>query len=130
MPRPALALCLLALAAGCAARESGIRDPADFLVRAERTTIASARPAAEVAACFEREAAHLPGAAFAQTAEGGAADTLRGFGFAFEQALFENSSGGGSTATVLLAPGLEARWRADFARDRLAPLQRCAAAQA
>lgn len=130
MPRPAFALCLLVLAAGCAAPESGVRDPADFTARADRTTIASPRPAAEVAACFEREAAHLPGAAFAAAPDGGATYTLRGFGYTFEQALFEPNPAGGSTATVLLAPGLNARWREDFARDRLAPLRACAAAGA
>lgn len=130
MLRHAFAVCLLALAAGCAAPESGIRDPADFTARAERTVIASPRPAAAVAACFEREAAHLPGAAFDAAPDGGATYTLRGFGFTFEQALFEPNPDGGSTAAVLLAPGLNARWRADFARDRLAPLQACAAAGA
>ena len=71
-------------------------------------------------------AAEKASATFVDPDGQGATYTLRAFGYSFEEIRFRPAPGGGSTAEVLLAPGLSARWRADFARDRLAPLQTCA----
>ncbi len=121
-----LTLALGLAAAGCATQDrSGIRDPDDFRLMAERTTIDSARPHGDVARCFEARAALLPMSSFTAE-EGRTIYRLRGFGFTFEEIHFEETPTG-SRVTILMAPNLNAKWRRDFARDRAAPLEACAA---
>jgi hypothetical protein len=120
----AVSLAALGLAA-CAAPESGIRDPEAFASRAERTTLSGRDAPAAVAACFAETATLLPGSTVLADGDGrGATYTLRPFGYSFEQMRFR-PAGGGTEVTVLLAPGVNDRWRRDFERDRLAPLRAC-----
>ncbi|MBI1188941.1 MAG: hypothetical protein GC206_16670 [Alphaproteobacteria bacterium] len=112
---------------GCATRESGIRDPERFRAIAERTELTSARAHDEVAACFRDTAALLPMSDFIDTAPNVVTYRLRGFGYTFEEIDFAAAPGNGARITVLMAPGVNARWRHDFARDRLAPLDACVA---
>ena len=120
---PALAL----LASACAAGDAGIRDPDTFQKVALRTEVSSRQDYAELARCFEDRAALLPMTSFIADPSGPAITyRLRGFGFSFEEIRFAPASGGGSTATALLAPNLDGNWRRDFDADRLAPLRACA----
>lgn len=119
------AACLLA---ACATPDkAGVRDPAMFPLVAERSVVTSDRDYVELARCFETRGEFLPMTRFI-SAESGDAELyrLRGFGFTFEEIAFAGRPGGGSEATVLLAPNLNSKWRADFAKDRLAPLEACA----
>ncbi|MBI1251464.1 MAG: hypothetical protein GC189_08335 [Alphaproteobacteria bacterium] len=112
--------------AGCATRPSGIRDPQAFRAQAEREVIASARAHTDIAACFRDTAALLPMTDLIEVSPAQTTYRLRGFGYTFEEIDFA-AAPGGSAITVLLAPGVNARWRRDFANDRLAPLRACAA---
>lgn len=120
-----IAVLALPLAACAAAPESGIRDAARFRATAERTTVTSARPVAALVQCFRDSARLLPGSTILPESGGRFVYTAEVAGFFFEEAVFA-PAGRGSTATMLLAPGVNARWRADFARDRLDPLKACA----
>ena len=121
-----LLIATVALMAACTAPESGIRSPAEFAERANRTEVTSARPALTVARCFQDTAALLPFSSMLTDADGkGATYRLRGYGFSFEEIRFRPAAAG-SLATVLVAPGVNARWMADLERDRLAALRACA----
>lgn len=120
------ALGLALIAAGCAARESGIRDHGEFRRVATSSALDSARGPAELAECFRDRAALLPMSEF--RAEGDSTVyRLRGFGFSFEEIVFAPRPGGGTRATIRLAPNLDGSWHADFERDRGAALRLCAA---
>ena len=123
------ALSLAAALAACApAPEAGIADPDTFRATASGPVVTSRRSATEVAACFEARAALLPmSTVTADPATGGAVYRLRGFGRTYEEIIFAPAAGGGSTARVLIAPNLDAKWREGFERDRGRPLQACAA---
>lgn len=112
--------------AGCATRESGIRDPERFRTVAERTTLVSSRAHTDVAGCFRDTAALLPMTTFVEVSDTRTTYRLRGYGFTFEEIDFD-AAPGGTEVTVMLAPGVNPRWRRDFARDRLEPLRACAA---
>jgi hypothetical protein len=130
MIRYAMAGALVLALSGCVATESGVRSPARFQDIAERTQIDSALSPAAVARCFEDHAALLPMTAFVPTHEGpGVLYRLGGFGFSFEEIEFAPSADGGSAITIKLAPGVNARWRRNFERDRFAVVSRCAARQ-
>ena len=117
---------LLFLAA-CAQAQTGYQDPAEFAARAARVEIASAKSAPDLAACFRDRALLLPGSTLLADTDGkGATYTLRAAGFTFEEIRFR-PAGRGSVATVLTAPGAGKTFQADFERDRLDPLRRCAA---
>ncbi|MDX2238541.1 MAG: hypothetical protein NW203_13345 [Hyphomonadaceae bacterium] len=122
------ALFTIALA-GCATHETGVRDPQIFRAVADRFVLLSERPHAEVAACFQERAALLPMSAFVAASDQQIIYRLRGFGYTFEEIDFD-ASNAGSMVTVMIAPGVNDRWRRDFTRDRLRPLQDCAAALA
>lgn len=125
--KPLHLLALLSLLAACAAPESGIRDPKDFAARAERTEITSAKPPLALARCFQDTATLLPFTTLLTDADGkGATYRLRGYGYSFEEIRFRPGTGKGTQATVRLAPGVNQKWRDDFAADRLGPLRRCA----
>jgi hypothetical protein len=128
MKRIACALVLGLVTAGCATTDrSGIRDPDQFRQVAERRIIESVRSHTDVARCFEERAALLPMSTFiADEPSQQTTYRLRGFGFSFEEILFE-ATPTGSRATILMAPNLNAKWRDDFARDRGAVLSACAA---
>ena len=117
------------VASGCATPDkAGVRNPEWFAKVAERSVLKSDRPFDQVAQCFEKNAQLLPMTQFVDSADqSGVTYRLRGFGFTFEEIAFEASAGGGSTATVLIAPNLNAKWRSDFMQDRLEPLQSCIA---
>lgn len=123
------ALSLAAALAACApAPEAGVADPDTFRATASGPVVTSRRSAPDVAACFEARAALLPmSAVTADPATGGAVYRLRGFGRTYEEIKFAPAAGGGSTARVLIAPNLDAKWREGFERDRGRPLQACAA---
>lgn len=117
---------LLFLAA-CAQVQTGFENPAEFAARADRVEISSAKSAPELAACFRDRALLLPGSTLLADTDGhGATYTLRAAGFTFEEIRFR-PAGRGSVATVLTAPDAGKTFSADFERDRLTPLQRCAA---
>jgi len=128
MKRTTLMLALGLVTAGCATTDrSGIRNPDTFRQVAERSVVESARPYTDVARCFEDRAALLPMSSFIADAPSGRTTyRLRGFGFTFEEITFETTPTG-SRATVLMAPNVNAKWREDFARDRGAVLNACAA---
>ncbi len=123
------ALGLASSIAGCATRESGVRDPVRFREIAEITEISSLIPPDKLAACFEDTAALLPMSVFrTDPATGVVSYRLRGFGYTFEEIdFFPGADPVGTQITVRLAPGVNAKWRRDFERDRMAPLQACAA---
>lgn len=116
-------------ASGCATPDkAGVRNPEWFAKVAERSVLTSDRPFDQVAQCFERNAQLLPMTEFVGSPDQSLVTyRLRGFGYTFEEIAFEASTGGGSTATVLIAPNLNARWRYDFKQDRLEPLHACVA---
>ncbi len=126
------ALTIAAGLAACApAPEAGVADPDQFRATATGPVVTSARPAADVAACFEARATLLPMSSFADDPQtGGKIYRLRGFGRTYEEIRFSPDSQGGSTAQVLIATNLSPKWRQDFARDRGTMLQACASGAA
>jgi hypothetical protein len=124
-----LALSLLATACATPDR-AGVRNPEFFRKVAVQTEVESTRSYAEVARCFEAQAALLPLSVFV-TDDAGSRITyrLRGFGYTFEEIEFA-ATPNGSRATVFIAPNLNAKWHEDFAKDRDAPLKACAADKA
>lgn len=127
---PFFAISIATLAA-CSTTESGVRDPSRFREIAERSVIASALPETELVACFRDTADFLPSTEFLPPRNDAGTDyRLRGFGFTFEEIEFRPAPGGGSTATLLLAPGVNQKWRRDFQRDRVEPLRACASGEA
>lgn len=132
MKRSLLTLVLFASGvSACATTPSGIRDPDLFTQVAEQTRVVSIRSATDVARCFEDRAALLPMTTFRpSTEESVVIYRLRGFGYTFEEIRFEPMTEGGSSATVSLAPNLNAKWHRDFQKDRLSPLQACASGEA
>ncbi|MGC5198466.1 hypothetical protein [Aphanothece microscopica] len=117
-------LTVLTLAAGCATFETGVRDPERFGQIAERTMFQSSRSAAAVSSCFAETADLYPGSQLLETGDGGTAYVLRVAGFTFERITF-SSVDRGSTVTIELAPGVDARWRRDMESGRLVPLRAC-----
>lgn len=126
------ALTIAAGLAACApAPEAGVADPDQFRATANGPIVESARPPAEVAACFEARAMLLPLSSFADDPEtGGRIYRLRGFGRTYEEIRFSPDSQGGSSAQVLIAANLSPKWQQDFARDRGAMLEACASGTA
>ncbi|KAA5803816.1 hypothetical protein F1654_08430 [Alkalicaulis satelles] len=120
-----LAFACLALTA-CAGTPQ--RAPADaFAAMAETAHLISAHGPEAISACFEAQGDFLPGARFlSDEAAGVWLYRLRGFGTTFEEIAFTPGTAGGSAIEVRLSPGLRARWRRDFERDRLAALEACA----
>lgn len=87
----------------------------------------STRSAAEVAACFVARAMLLPLSTFADDPQtGGKLYRLRGLGRTYEEIRFRPAAHRGSTAQVLIATNLTAKWRRDFDRDRGGVLAACA----
>jgi len=129
MMRFALPLAIVLAAAACATPDrAGVRNPEFFRQVAARTSIESALPPDKVARCFEERATLLPMARFTSVdAPRRTTYRLRGFGYTFEEIDFEATSSG-SRMTIFIAPNVNAKWRADFDRDRGAPLAACAAA--
>jgi hypothetical protein len=127
MKRIAMTIVLGLVCTGCATTErTGVRDPEEFRQVAERSFVESVLPYTDVARCFEDRAALLPMSSFiADQAAQRTTYRLRGFGFTFEEIIFE-ATPAGSRATILMAPNLNAKWRADFARDRGDVLTACA----
>jgi hypothetical protein len=120
-------LAALLVLAACAQVQTGFQDPAEFAARAARVEVASPKSAPVLAACFRDRALLLPGSTLLADPDGkGATYTLRVAGYSFEEIRFR-PSGMGSVATVLTAPDAGQSFRADFERDRLEPLRRCAA---
>lgn len=120
-------LAALAVPAACARMQTGRQDPAEFAARAERVEIVSASSAPDLAACFRDRALLLPGSTLLADRDGmGATYTLRVAGYSFGEIRFR-PAGSGSVATVLTSPEAGRSFRADFERDRMAPLQRCVA---
>lgn len=128
MKRFALPIALALLTTACATPDrAGVRDQEVFRQVANQTILDSARPAADVARCFEDRAALLPMSSFVQgAASDGTTYRLRGFGFTFEEIDFQTAPSG-SRMTIFLAPNVNAKWLADFERDRAAPPRACAA---
>lgn len=126
------ALTIAAGLAACApAPEAGVADPDQFRATATGPVVTSARPAADVASCFEARATLLPMSSFADDPQtGGKIYRLRGFGRTYEEIFFSPDSQGGSAAQVLIAANLSPKWRQDFARDRGAMLEACASGTA
>ena len=126
------ALTIAAGLAACApAPEAGVADPDQFRATATGPVVTSARPAAEVAACFEARATLLPMSSFADDPQtGGKIYRLRGFGRTYEEIRFNPAPHGGSVAQALIATNLSPKWRQDFARDRGAMLEDCASGTA
>ena len=123
----AIALTLLSTA-GATAKESGIRDPERFRAIAEKTSLTSASAPEKIARCFEDRAVLLPMTSFNKDAVTGTTTyRLRGYGYTFEEIDFVANKNGGSDITIFLAPGVNAKWRADFEAGRLAVLRSCAA---
>ncbi len=120
---------LAVVTSGCATPDkAGVRNPEWFAKVAERSVVTSDRSFQQVAQCFEQNAELLPMTEFVGSADQSLVTyRLRGFGYTFEEIAFEASADGGSTATVLIAPNLNERWRSDFIQDRLEPLRACAA---
>jgi hypothetical protein len=111
--------------------EAGIADPDQFRASASGPVVASKRPAAKVAACFEARALLLPMSSFTNDPRtGGKIYRLRGYGRTYEEILFVPATKGGSTATVLIAANLSPKWQQDFARDRGVMLEACASGAA
>lgn len=128
MKRIAFTLAIALLTSACATPDrAGVRNPEFFRQVATQTALESARPALDVARCFEEQATLLPMSAFVRD---DAADLttyrLRGFGFTFEEIDFR-ATPGGSRMTIFIAPNVNAKWREDFERDRGGPLRECAA---
>lgn len=128
MRRIAIPFTLALLTTACATPDrAGVRNPEFFRQVATQTTLESARPAAEVATCFEAHATLLPLSEFVrQEAAGLTTYRLRGFGYTFEEIDFQTAANG-SRMTIFIAPNLNAKWREDFERDRGAPLRDCSA---
>lgn len=129
MKRQFLAIALTVLATACAtAKESGIRDPERFRAIAEQTSLTSKSAPESVARCFEDKAVLLPMTSFnTDQATGTTTFRLRGYGYTFEEIDFVVNQDGGSSITIFLAPGVNAKWRRDFEAGRLAVLRSCAA---
>lgn len=127
MKRSALIPTLALTLAACATPDrAGVRNPEFFRQVATETTVESNRPAGEVARCFQERATLLPMSRFvADEASGRTTYRLRGFGYTFEEIDFDPASTG-SRITIFIAPNVDERWRADFVRDRGAPLNACA----
>lgn len=128
MKRHALLIALALTAAGCATPDrAGVRNPEFFRKVATQTTLDSSRPAIDVARCFEERATLLPLSSFDRsTAPAKTTYRLRGVGFTFEEIDFD-ATPSGSRMTIFIAPNVNVKWRADFARDRGAVLEACAA---
>ena len=120
---------LLAAALGaCAAPETGIRSPEKFAAVAETTVVNSKLEHTAVARCFEERATLLPTSTFSDYPEAGeTVYRLRPYGYSFEEISFKYRGNGGSVATVRIAPNLNAKWMADFRKDRFEVLLACAA---
>jgi hypothetical protein len=120
------ALCLIT--AACATPDrAGVRNPEFFRKVADQTKVESNRPYADFTRCFEERAALLPMSAFSSDQAGQRITyRLRGFGFTFEEIDF-TATPTGSSATIFIAPNVDAKWREDFERDRHTPLKTCAA---
>lgn len=129
MKKQTLAIALTLLATACAtAKESGIRDPQRFRAIAETTRLTSTQAPEKVARCFEDQAALLPMTRFIKDeATNTTTYRLRGYGYTFEEIDFVARADGGAEITTFLAPGVNAKWRADFEAGRLAVLRGCAA---
>jgi len=128
MKRLTLILALALTTAACATPDkAGVGNPDFFRKVATQTEVVSNRPAAELARCFEERAILLPMSRFASDkATGRSIYRLRGFGYTFEEIDFDPTPDG-SRVTIFIAPNVDDKWRADFARDRGAPLSACAA---
>ena len=128
MKRIALPIALALLLGACATSDrAGVRNPEFFRQVATQYSLESTRPAAEVAQCFEEQAALLPMTRFVRDEAAGVTTyRLRGFGYTFEEIDFQTAASG-SRITIFIAPNVNAKWREDFERDRHTPLAACAA---
>jgi hypothetical protein len=126
--RIALPIALALLLSACATPDrAGVRNPEFFRQVATQSSLESTRPAAEVARCFEEQAALLPMTSFVRDEAAGVTTyRLRGFGYTFEEIDFQTVASG-SRMTIFIAPNVNAKWREDFERDRRTPLEACAA---
>lgn len=121
----ALLLSAAALAAGCASKPAGSAGYDAFLAESTPTVWTGARPMTEAAQCFEERATFLPLSEFSRDGQAGSFTyRLRVSGLWFEQVRI-TQDGQGSRAEARLAPNLDARWQADFERDRTSVLRAC-----
>lgn len=114
--------------AGCAATPAGIQGFDAFVISTPVEVLGSTKSFREVANCFEQQASFLPLSEFSRddSTQGASSFTyrLRTSGLWFEQIRITQQPNG-SRVEMLIAPNLNAKWRAQFDRDRVAPLQRC-----
>lgn len=110
---------------GCAATPAGSVGAEAFSRDAAPVQLTGPRNASEAALCFEEQGRFLPLSEFSNdSAAGRYTYRLRIAELWFEQVRI-TPDGSGSRAEWRLAPNLDARWRAQFERDRLAPLRTC-----
>ena len=125
MKTAALLLSIAVLAAGCANKPAGSAGYDAFLAESVPAVWTGPRPLAEAAQCFEERAKFLPLSEFSRDGQAGTFTyRLRVSGLWFEQVRI-SADGSGSRAEARLASNLDARWRADFERDRISVLRQC-----
>jgi hypothetical protein len=113
------------LFAGCASTPAGSAGYDAFLAEATPNVMTGTRSASAAAQCFEEQAKFLPLSEFSRDRQAGAFTyRLRVSGLWFEQVRI-TADGAGSRAEARLAPNLDARWRANFERDRASALRQC-----
>jgi hypothetical protein len=134
--QPNLSISLLSVAvgivavalAGCAAQPAGISGFDAFVKSTPAEVLSGPKPFREVVACFEQQGVFLPLSEFSRDTSTQAPSSftyrLRVSNLWFEQIRITDQADG-SRAEMLIAPNLNAKWRAQFDRDRVAPLQRC-----
>jgi len=109
----------------CAPLAKGVSGYDNFLSQTSATVLKGPESAAVAAKCFENNARFLPLSEFSRdSAEGSFTYRLRVAGVWYEQVVIAPDSTG-SRAEMRLSPALDARWQADFSRDRAAVAARC-----
>lgn len=120
-----LLVALLPLVSACTpATTGGVRGHTAFAATARVETHSSAKPAAEVAACFKATATFLPKSRFVTDPSGSVHYSLSGFGLWFEEIDFLTTPEG-SRIEVRTSGAYDAKWAAMLVRDRLEPLGAC-----
>jgi hypothetical protein len=125
LAQPLMAVIALSIMAGCASTPAGSSGYDAFKDDASPARLDGSRDAVQAAQCFEDRATFLPLSTFSRDASTSSFTyRLRVTDLWFEEVRIM-PEGAGSRAEWRLAPNLDARWLAQFERDRMAPLRQC-----